>query len=712
MAQAWTFSGAPPASEGGPELVTLVEGSTFCISASSGNVIPGAPMGLFVRDTRLVAHWELVVDGGGLEPLAVSSQDPFLATFVTRARPRPGQPESTLLVTREREIGEGMTEVVRLRNLGHEVAGVTLELKVASDFADLFEVKEGKGHATDGVVCTVIDGGLLLRHERDGHSRSARVVADSTDRLRPTSGRLVWQLAIAPRDEWSVTLAVDALVDDVAVSTRGGDDERTAARRFAEWRGGAPLLSTPDAGLGRTLGRSMEDLGALRIVDPEHPGRAVVAAGAPWYMALFGRDSLLSAWMVLPLDLRLALGTLQALAEVQGTQDDPFTEEQPGKILHELRLGPTSSPMRGGATVYYGSIDSTPLFVMLLGELRRWGLAADEVDALLPAADRALEWMVTRGDRDGDGFLEYERATDRGLRNQGWKDSSDSVNFADGRLAVAPIALAEAQGYAYSAYLARAHFAREFGDEVLASQWATRAADLKAAFNDLFWLPDRGYFAVGLDRDKRPIDALASNMGHCLWTGIVDEELAGSVVDALMSPEMFSGWGIRTLATTMGAYNPMSYHNGSVWPHDNALIVAGMVRYGYTEQAQLVAQGIFDAAATFGGRLPELFCGFDRAEFTRPVPYPTACSPQAWAAATPVLLLRSLLRFDPSVPTGEVRLAPAVPSRYLPLEVSNIMLAGRRVSLEVTAEGFSLDGLSRDIAVVPEPRHPSTEMLP
>jgi glycogen debranching enzyme len=311
---------------------------------------------------------------------------------------------------------------------------------------------------------------------------------------------------------------------------------------------------------------------------------------------------------------------------------------------------------------------------------------------------------VNYGDRDGDGFVEYRRSTDRGLLNQGWKDSADAICFADGTRAEAPIALAEVQGYVYAAYLARAHFAMESGDTAVADTWIDRAMRLKAAFNDAFWLDDKGYYAMALDRNKKPVDALASNMGHCLWTGIIDEDRAESVVAHLMCDDMFTGWGIRTLATSMAAYNPMSYHNGSVWPHDNALIAAGMSRYGYVAEAERVAVGILDAAELLDGRLPELFCGMSRTEFPRPIPYPTACAPQAWAAATPFLLLRTLLRLEPRLPAGEMRLAPVVPPAFLPLRVSNLCIGGRRIAIDMTSEGFSVEGLPPELAVVTEPR--------
>jgi glycogen debranching enzyme len=301
---------------------------------------------------------------------------------------------------------------------------------------------------------------------------------------------------------------------------------------------------------------------------------------------------------------------------------------------------------------------------------------------------------------DRDGFVEYQRKTDRGIANQGWKDSFDGINFADGTLARPPIALAEVQAYVYAAYLARADLAREADDEPAERAWTARAAGLKAAFNDRFWLADRGYFAVGLDADKRPIDSLASNMGHCLWTGIVDDDKAAAVAERLMSPEMYSGFGVRTLASSMAAYNPMSYHNGSVWPHDGAICAAGLMRYGFVEAAQRICLDTLAAATSFGARLPELFCGFDRREYPAPVPYPTSCSPQAWAAAAPIHLLRTLLRFDPSVPDGTLRVAPALPAGFGPLRVTGLQLAGSALTIEVADGRVDVTGLPPGLDLV------------
>nr|MBA3653925.1 amylo-alpha-1,6-glucosidase [Actinomycetota bacterium] len=485
-------------------------------------------------------------------------------------------------------------------------------------------------------------------------------------------------------------------------------DRSTPVQRLARWRRQIPMLQTDHDDLREVVNRSAEDLGALRIFDPDHPERAVIAAGAPWFMTLFGRDSLITSWFALIVDPDLALGVLQTLARFQGTTVDPRNDEEPGRILHEMRFGESATLSLGSGRIYYGSADATPLFVMLLGELRRWGLAREAVDQLLPHADRAIEWIENYGDRDGDGYVEYQRSSDRGLQNQGWKDSWDGVRYANGDIARAPIALGEVQAYVYSAYLARVHFATEAGDMAMASLYREKAADLKRRFNADFWLPDKGWFAVGLDQDKRPIDSLASNMGHLLWAGIVEPELAAEVADRLSGPELFTGWGIRTLGRTMGGYNPISYHCGSVWPHDNAIAVAGLMRYGFVEQAQRIMMAMIDAAMTQGGRLPELFAGLDRHEFPTVVSYPTSCSPQAWSAASPLLFLRTMLRFDPWIPYGKLWLSPALPEEIGELRLERIPLAGGRVTVEVSNGNVKAEGLPADIELMTVPRDPLT----
>ncbi|WP_225729537.1 MULTISPECIES: glycogen debranching N-terminal domain-containing protein [unclassified Nocardia] len=686
-------TGTPAALGGG---VTLVEGSTFCISETGGTVSADRPEGLFVRDTRVLSHWRLTVDGQVPQALTVQYAAPYSATLLARTMPRAGRADSTALVIVGRHVGDGMREDLIVRNLSAEPMRSTVVLAVDADFADLFEVKEGR--AGEGVHTDTRSGAGAVQISRPELQLAVTV---SGSGAHAHDRELRWEIELPGRGEWTACIEYLPAFDADAQEPRypcGSPVSRSApAQRLREWYENSPTVHTEDETLAAVLQRTVVDLGALRIFDPDHPERAVVAAGAPWFMALFGRDSLLTSWMVLPLDRRLAVGTLQSLAGLQGNRIRTATEEEPGRIPHEVRFGRAATLLLGGDTVYYGTADATPLFVMLLGELHRWGLDAKTRDELLPHADRALEWIEKYGDVDGDGFVEYARAAEHGLANQGWKDSWDGVNFADGAIATAPIALAEVQGYVYAAYMARATLASGVGDHTLAERWRAKAAALKTAFNETFWLPEKGWYAIGLDRDKRPIDALTSNIGHCLWTGIVDGDKAGQVADRLLSPEMFSGWGIRTLATSMGAYNPVSYHNGSVWPHDNAICAAGLMRYGYTEHATRVVDAVLDASTRFGYRLPELFCGFDRAEFDVPVPYPTSCSPQAWAAAAPLLFLRTLLRLEPSVPEGVLSVAPVVPERYLPLSVSGLRVGSNALTVYVDAEGWHVRGLSGDL---------------
>ena len=692
--------------------LTIVEGSSFAVGAVTGDIFPGQFQGVYFRDTRFLSTWKLFVNDQPLECLSATIPKPFRAVLVGRAAWQPGRADSPLIVERVRQIGVALREDITVHNYSSRPIDFTLKLEVATDFADLFEVKAGTVHRTWLQSTSVQDGLLVIESEWNERKRGLAVSAPGAS--FGTDG-LDYGVTIPGHGNWTTTIVATPTIDGELIFAGYPAHlplyDSPAAKRFRAWESKLPTTLVADASLRRTFERSQIDLGSLRIHDPEHPGREVVAAGAPWFMALFGRDSILTAHMALPVDPELAIGTLQTLAALQGQTTVAATEEQPGRILHEVRLGVDASLTLGGESVYYGSVDATPLFVGLLGELLRWTGSSDATTALIPAADRALAWIAEYGDRDGDGFVEYQRATPHGLINQGWKDSWDGVNFADGSLAEPPIALCEVQGYVYSAYLARGLIARNAGDEREGARWAQRAADLKAEFNERFWLPDRGYFAIALDGAKRPVDACASNMGHCLWSGIVDDDKAAAVAERLLAPEMFSGWGIRTLGTDMGAYNPASYHNGSVWPHDNALIAAGLMRYGLAEEAHKVAFAVLDAADAFGGRLPELFCGFDRAHYPEPVAYPTSCSPQAWASAAPLLLLRTLARFDPCVPDGELWVAPTFPDALGEIFVDRLPLAGGRVSIELAGDQAQVSGLPDGITVHQSPRPLRHELI-
>jgi glycogen debranching enzyme len=660
----------------------------------------------------LLSRFEVLVNGARPEPLAAMGEDPFTSTFVSRCPPKAGRADSTLMVFRARYVGQGMREDLSIRNFGNEPTFCTVELFVETDFADLFAVKEGRAGDPDGQITvkhTV--NGMAFSYRRGSTSRGCEVRC--TPNPKTVSDNLLKFETIVPAfGRWSLCVEVRPVIEAHTIDPRypcGEPVEHGApSERLKRWRRQVPQVESDLDGLGQVLVRSGEDLGALRIFDPDFPERVVLAAGAPWFMTVFGRDSLLTSWMALIVDPDLALGVLQTLGRFQGTKVDPVNEEQPGRILHEMRFGEAPSLSLGGGSIYYGTADATPLFVMLLGELRRWGLAREAVDQLMPNAERALQWIQDYGDADGDGYVEYHRATDHGLANQGWKDSWDGIRYLDGRVAEAPIALCEVQAYVYGAYLARAHFAFEAGDTATYDRYRAKAKELKANFNRDFWVEERGWFAVGLDADKEQIDSLTSNMGHCLWTGIVDAEKADIIAEKLVSPDMFTGWGVRTLASDMAAYNPISYHCGSVWPHDTAIIAAGLARYGLTEHSMKLCRALLDAAACMGGRLPELFSGLDRNEFPIPVGYPTSCSPQAWSAASPLLCLRTILKLDPWIPYGKTWIAPELPEGMRRLKVVGIPLAGSKVTVTVEDDNVEVEGLPKEIELITTPRHPHT----
>jgi glycogen debranching enzyme len=466
-------------------------------------------------------------------------------------------------------------------------------------------------------------------------------------------------LELEPGTQQQLLVAVQWLlngtpaVDGAAFEQRLRDDRRERDASLEAWWSSVPLLQARDASLERTWSRSLADLAALRL---RWTGQGMVpAAGLPWFMTLFGRDTLITSFQELLLGPEPAAATLRALAETQADTDDPGRDAEPGKIVHEIRRGKTAQIW---IDRYYGTADATPLFLVLLSELWRWSGDDAIVRELESAARRALAWIDDYGDRDGDGFVEYFRRAPHGIDNQNWKDSWNSMLFRDGTVARAPIAPVEVQGYVYDAKRRIAELARRvWGDEETAARLEREAAELRERFDAAFWLPEHGWYALGLDAEKRPVDALASNIGHLLWSGIVPPERVDTVAERLTSGPLWSGWGVRTLAADEAGFDPLEYHNGTVWPHDNSLIALGLARAGKAAEARQVVRGLLDAAAFYDGRLPELFAGYGRNGNEPPVEIPTSARPQAWAAGTPVLLLRVLLELEPDVDGRSLRAA-------------------------------------------------------
>lgn len=708
MTDALALNGVHGVSGLSGESVTLVEGVSFAISSACGDIEQNGAQGLFFDDTRFISCWSLRIDEATVENLAVIPHNSFAASFLSRGRPRDSGADSTIVVIRNRFVGNGMREEIVIQNLAREPAACTLSFEVDADFAHIFDAKEGRTHLVGKRSVDVRHTTMTFSYEHRDTTRRVWVEFPSNAILTPRLAAM--DVVVPSHGEWRACVEFRLEVDGepVELRYRCGEplEDSEPLARLRSWEQATPRARSGHDGLNTTLAQSARDLGALRIFDPNRPDWVVVAAGAPWFMTLFGRDSLITSLMALLVDPTLALGTLRTLARLQGTKIDERTDEEPGKILHELRHARATATNAKNSSAYYGSIDATPLFVVLLGELHKWGFN-DVVRELLPNADRALRWIEECGDRDGDGFVEYQRATERGLLNQGWKDSFDGINFMTGKIAEPPIALCEVQGYVYAAYLARAQIARGLNDNATARSYSERAAKLKVAFNERYWLKERGYFALGLDREKNPIDSLTSNIGHCLWSGIVDQDKARQVADHLMSKEMFNGWGIRTLASSMGAYNPVSYHNGSVWPHDSALCAAGLMRYGFVAEAHALTLGLLQAAQAFGGRPPELICGFDRDNVPSPVRYPTSCAPQAWSSASVFWLLQTtLLRLDPSIQDGELWIAPSIPPEIGSLSISNLPFAGYRLSIEANGTHADIQGVPPGVRIVDSVRPP------
>jgi glycogen debranching enzyme len=646
--------------------VSILDGNTFVVSDKRGDIeaTPVDTSGLFSYDTRFLSRWVLTVDGQRLDPLSVDDLQYFESRFFLVPNTSTIYVNATLSVIRRRAVGDGFHEELTILNHESKPIDVVARMDAAADFADLFEVKDHVGKKGRH-YCRAEADQLLVGYERDTFRRETIIRSSQPAQYDPDG--LTMTVHIGPHGEWSTDLdVVTAQLGEGERHSRPkyghvGERARPMADSLRRWLDEAPRLETDREGLQSTYRRSLIDLAALRFSPPGADGASLPAAGLPWFMAVFGRDSIFASLQTLPFTPDLARTTLLALGRLQGRRLDPFLEEEPGRILHEIRYGETTAFKEQPHSPYYGAADSTQLFVVLLDEYERWTGDTDLVRDLEPQARAALAWIDEYGDKQGNGYVSYQRTNEEtGLENQCWKDSWDGVNYHDGRLPGFPRATCELQGYAYDAKLRAARLARlVWHDDQYARQLEEQAADLKRRFNHDFWVADGGYFAVALDADGSKVDPLTSNIGHLLFSGIVEQDKAPAVVAHLMSPQLFSGWGVRTLAQREERFNPIGYHNGTVWPFDNSIIAWGLRRYGYKAEAARIAAAMLDAAVYFNGRLPEAFAGYDRSATEYPVEYPTACSPQAWSAGTPLLLLRTMLGLDTS---GEHLVSdPAVP---------------------------------------------------
>ncbi|MFJ2648389.1 glycogen debranching N-terminal domain-containing protein [Streptomyces sp. NPDC087420] len=671
--------------------VTLYAPS-FAISRADGQIggLPGAGAdgdasagesagadGFYHGDTRALSRLTVEAEGVVLAPVRGGLDGAERASFRAVLRGL-GQhtPDPAVTLRRRRHVTPGqLAETLDVTNAGRQDVRVRLVVTAATDLAPMERVKTG--HRPAAVPATATGDGLAWSQEAFSVRLGSTPAATTAD---PASGRLAYDIALAPGETWSAVLRCEAAHEE-------GDQFPAPPAGSLPWR--TPRLRSADRRFDHWLDQSTADLDRLRLTDPADPADQFLAAGAPWFLTLFGRDSLWAARMLLPLGTDLAAGTLRTLARRQGGATDPDTEEQPGKILHEVRR----AAQRFDDTFvlppcYYGTVDATPLWITLLHDAWRWGLAPDQVEQLLPHAESALRWMSEYGDADGDGLLEYIDLTGRGLANQGWKDSGDSIRHRDGRLADSPIALCEVQAYAYEAARGGADLLRAFGRPG-ADRWEEWAERLRVNFRERFWTEDaRGpYPAVALDRDKRPVDSVTSGFGHLLGTGLLDHEESALLAARISAPDLDSGHGLRTLSSDSVGFNPYGYHIGSIWPHDTAIAVHGLVRAGFPDAAAPLAAGLLTASAGFDARLPELFAGHGTATDAVPAPYPASCRPQAWAAASSVLVLQSVLGLSADVPGGTVTVAPAFAEAYRPLGVEGFEVAGGRLDITVGADG-------------------------
>jgi glycogen debranching enzyme len=676
----------PP--ELGTDAIAVLEGRTFMLSDARGDVPPGSIGGLLHDDTRFVGRWELRLNGRPLSVLKSRVVDYYSAAFYVTNPDLPGLRANTISARRFRFVGDGLLEQIALVNAAFEPVQLELRLSCGTDFADLFEVKSFVRDRGEHIEVTQDPDGTALRfsYEAPGFRAASRVcvvrsrVLDVTltQELRAAPSRLdgadiVWDLELAPREIFGALVRVELDHNGVALEPMHGDfgeQQQASEGALTSWLDATPKFESDNAVLKAVFDKSIVDLAALRI-EGELEGQPYVlpAAGLPWFMTLFGRDTLITSLQTLWVGPDLARGAIHLLGELQGRKVDDFRDEEPGKILHEIRGGELTLTGEKPHSPYYGTADATPLWLVLLSEYWRHTGDDEFVRERWPRVLAALGWIDEHGDRDGDGYIEYGTRSTQGLGNQCWKDSWDGIQFFDGRIPYLPIATAELQGYVYDAKLRVAELARRVVDDgALADRLVAEAAELLARFNRDFWTDERGgYYVVGLDADKEQIDTITSNMGHLLWSGIVPRDRAPTVARHLLSDALFSGWGVRTLSTADRGYNPIGYHTGTIWPHDNSIVALGLARYGFREEANRIALAQIEAASHSDFRLPEAFAGFDRVISGFPVPYPTACSPQAWATGAPFVFVKVLLGLDAR--DGEVRVDP-----HIPTEIGRILV--------------------------------------
>lgn len=683
---------------------TLKQGDTFAMFDALGDIIdPGlTPGGIFHNDTRYLSGMQLLIDGQ--RPLLLSSavENDNVVLTVDLSNPDIYQgnaivlPREILHIRRSKFLWQGAChERIAVHNFDARPHKAWLSLNFAADFADLFEVR-GMTRAKRGeITCAVIGGTkTIFRYlGLDNIERRSEIgFAPSPTRL--SKNQALYALELKPGEQFAIVVSVRCTDSNSQraeqVSEPFSEPYRAARRGAVRAASLGGTVASSNELANRMFHRAGADLSMLVTDTPQGP---YPYAGTPWFSTPFGRDGLITALQILWLDPDLARGVLKYLAAHQATALDERADAEPGKILHETRACEMASLGEVPFGHYYGSIDSTPLFILLAARYFQRTGDSETLRAIWPNIEAALDWIDNYGDRDGDGFVEYYRVSENGLTNQGWKDSSDSIMHADGKLAPGSIALAEVQGYVYAARKEGAVLAAALGYRSRAHAMEDAAEKLRAQFAEKFWIEELGAYAIALDGDKKPCRVISSNAGQVLFCGLASDEHAAKVGHALMTPEMFTGWGVRTLSADAPRFNPMSYHNGSVWPHDNALIALGLSRYGQKRAAAAIFEGLFDAAAHMEMmRFPELFCGFPRRRGTAPVLYPVACAPQAWASVVPFALLQACLGLDMCFEKREICFTnPQLPKFLEEIAINGLALGDASVNLRLRRRGANTE---------------------
>jgi glycogen debranching enzyme len=673
-----------------PNAVALIEGPTFMYSNAAGDVPPNSIGGLVYSDTRYLSRWQVTLNGAPLLVLTTDILEYHSAAFYLTNSDLPGIRANSVCLRRLRRINGGLQESIELQTFTKERLAVQLRLSVGADFADLLEIKKtvrdrsaqvGRQHAPDG---------SRLAFSYQNNSFQAGFDVDVDPPASQLDGDdLVWDLTLEPTRPWRCELNVPLRYGSPELLPAGwyfGTAAVTAQDdATSRWRAASPRLDAESEVLRTACDKTAQDLLALRIELFRGSERIILpAAGLPWFLTLLGRDTLITAYQTLGFGPLMARGALLTLAAAQGREVNEFRDEEPGKILHEIRAGELTRVGELPYSPYFGTADATQPWLIVLSELWRWTRDDELVHGLRDNAYAALRWIDDYGDLDGDGFVEYATRSPQGLGNQCWRDSWDGIQYADASIPVLPIATCEIQGYTYDAKLRVAELAEgPLDDPLLARRLRAEADQLRQRFNRDFWIEERGgYYALGLDGDKRRIDAMTSNIGQLLWSGIVPRDRASIVARQLMSDHLFSGWGVRTTSTLDRCFNPIGYHMGTVWPHDNSLIAHGLARYGFRDEANRIIMGMLDAARYFDHRLPEAFSGYDRSHSRVPVSYQNACSPQAWASAAPLLFIRTMLGMDAQ--RGRITLDPAIPAVIGRIQLTGTYAFGQRWDMEAT----------------------------